>query len=523
MGVKGREVCRGAAVDEHRDSVTLNEQDVEVKCQPAVPVRHPEHLRAGHIHLTDLQHPQTVERPHARYPPSTLSSAPVTKDDSSEARNTAADATSPGELGRPSGTRATNAAVRSDVLAPRPSVSTTEGVSVFTRTPRRAYVTAAFRVRIATPAFAAWYAGASGWPRKPEIDPTLMIDPDRLSTIGGMNARMLKKTLERFRSSVRFQVSVECSWSGDESIRPPALLTTMCGGSPASSRASSVHVRSSVTSRWCMDASSRSPTGRRMSTPITLAPSWTKASAMARPIPCATPETRATFPKSRAPGEAGSTSGHTGDVHFGLEETTRIEDLPEGHVGVLDDRRFDARLHKLALAHVGMRRDAVHDRLRHADLERKMRAIHRMAKRREPCPAPLAPPALPAGELVCLAHVMDERRRDQQVVVDLDRAHDRLESPGHPDRHGRHTPIVIRLRPTSHQRALRDAGRRNVLDPSIRGLGKCDRVELDDLLAQRQVADHLDLRERLLDAFPELLGHVPFDVDHHRLLSSAIE
>src|SRR6478672_10692092 len=113
----------------------------------------------------------------ARVPPSTVSSVPLTKDASSEARKATAFATSSGRPTRPRGVMATKADRSSPSPAWTPSVSMMPGTTALTRTPEGPYSLAQVLVSWSSAALLEPYAAAPGRPLRAAIVDRLMIDP----------------------------------------------------------------------------------------------------------------------------------------------------------------------------------------------------------------------------------------------------------------------------------------------------------------------------------------------------------
>src|SRR4051812_43930093 len=110
---------------------------------------------------------------HAIHPPSTNNGIPVTYDAASDARNTAAPATSCSSPQRPMGILATNALYFSGSASSGlfMSVANGPGQMAFTVTPLSAHSSASTRVRLSSPALADAYGA------RPARATTDMIEP----------------------------------------------------------------------------------------------------------------------------------------------------------------------------------------------------------------------------------------------------------------------------------------------------------------------------------------------------------
>src|SRR5882724_8341596 len=252
---------------------------------------------------------------YAESPPSSGNAAPVTHDDSSDARNTAISATSAGRPIRPSGiltTLAFRSACPRSLSSNSPvssSVSTIDGQMQFTRTFSCAWSMAIAFVSIVTPPFDAQYAARSFIAISPRIEPIFTIAPPCAFRNSGSTARDIRNgpltltVITRPHSSSLMPSTVEtCS--------APALFTSTFrrpnrSTVPFTARSTS---RACVTSHsianpappsfWISRATSRIFSSRRPAT-ATPAPSRANASAIARPIPVPPPVISATLPASR--------------------------------------------------------------------------------------------------------------------------------------------------------------------------------------------------------------------------------
>src|SRR5262249_20943653 len=130
----------------------------------------------------------------AVYPPSTTSSAPVTKPAPSEARESTASAISSGWARRRSGMWSTIPCITSGSMASRIDVAVGPGNTVFTRMRSRAYSIAALLDMMRTAPLEAWYASAIPWPTSAAIDATCTMDPPPARRIAGIAAFMPRHT-----------------------------------------------------------------------------------------------------------------------------------------------------------------------------------------------------------------------------------------------------------------------------------------------------------------------------------------
>src|SRR5581483_11452897 len=162
-------------------------------------------------------------------PPSTRNVAPVTYEDSSEARNSAPLTTSRGFARRPVGQwtrRRSRAAGSSPKMRRRSGVSTGPGQSAFTRTPSRANCTASSRVIESTAPFEAvyeiWLVAAPTIATK--LATLMTLPPPRVSR-WGMPCLQQRNTPFVFTSCTRSQASTVVSRTDASSAgEMPALL-----------------------------------------------------------------------------------------------------------------------------------------------------------------------------------------------------------------------------------------------------------------------------------------------------------
>src|SRR4051794_20964689 len=234
-------------------------------------------------------------------PASTFSTVPVTADAASDARYSAAAATSSGSTRRPSGRRSPIASSS----APRPKrasigVRAGPGLMTFTRMRSGASSSASARASPVTPVLAAMYAASPGRGRRAMIDAVTIRLPPPRSRIAGTTAWAARKNAVRLTSSTRSHSARVISVTGFVSAGMPALLWKTSRPPKRSTavwttRATSA---SSVTSAPTASAPSPSQRCASRSTATTLAPASANRRAVARPMPEPAPVTTATLPAS---------------------------------------------------------------------------------------------------------------------------------------------------------------------------------------------------------------------------------
>src|SRR6185312_9479252 len=153
------------------------------------------------------------------------------------------------------------------------------------------------------------------------------------------------------------------------------------------------------------------------------------------------------------------------------------------------------------------RRD-VGDFFGQADEQAEKRAVSRMPQRRQARPRALRFPALAVlgVELPRLADVVADSTRDDDVAVDRKIRIELGQFVGNPDRETRDATDVIGLIASLEDHAAGISGWGHGADRGVAAVRKSDRPGLYRLIAQRRVANFIELGEFVANPFTMRVG-----------------